>query len=100
MWIVGTGDAPPELDALAQHAAGEAFGESWLPGPRLIRMRTVPEDLVPRSAEGRALLARYETHNPSWREGYGVLVVTPLSVVNLAGIASQLALRTVTGTGR
>jgi len=100
LWIVGTGDAPPELDALAQHAAGEAFGESWLPGPRLIRMRTVPEDLVPRSAEGRALLARYETHNPSWREGYGVLVVTPLSVVNLAGIASQLALRTVTGKGR
>ena len=29
-----------------------------------------------------------------------MLVVTPLSVVNLAGIASQLALRTVTGKGR
>jgi hypothetical protein len=87
-WAAGEPGVPPEIAAVIDQVSPQIFGKSWMPDERLIRMRTIPQDYVPRSPEMAALLARYEARNPRWREGYGVVMINPLNVSNLLAAAS------------
>lgn len=89
-WATREPDAPRQLVALLDVAAPSLFGASWLAEERLVVMRTLPGPHEPRSAAGRAALARYERCNPRWREGYGVLFGVPIDLANLVGVVRRL----------
>jgi hypothetical protein len=91
-YAAGEAIVPRDLSGLADEVAPAIFGSSWMPEERLVRMRTIPQDYTPHTPEMASFLARYEQRNPRWRSGYGVLMVAPLSVGNLAG-AAGVALR-------
>jgi len=93
MWAAGESQVPKPIAKLIDRAAPELFGASWLPGERLIKMRTIPQQYEPRSPEAREIMARYEARNPHWREGYGVLMVAPMSLSNLLGPAKLMLRR-------
>lgn len=92
VWACSDPEAPPRLVSVVDHAAPQIFGDGWLPHERLVRMRTLPPPHAPKSPEGQAALRRYEARNPRWHEGYGLMIVVPLTLSNLVG-AVRLALR-------
>lgn len=63
------------LGAFGRRAAGSDYDEA----NGRVRMRTLPREgrRMPRSRHGRHVLAWYETHNPSWLDGYGLAVLMP-----------------------
>jgi hypothetical protein len=50
------------------------WGSSFDPDTALVRMRTMPVEprKIPRTKRGKDLLAWYESHNPRWRESFGL----------------------------
>jgi len=95
VWAINQPDAPPALVAMVERVAPELFGDAWLPEERLVRTRTLPPPHAPKSREGQALLRRYEALNPRWREGYGLAIVSPLTLGNLLGAWRLLVRRLV-----
>jgi hypothetical protein len=64
---------PWELEAM--HAFADRFcGESFDRQKGIVTMRTIPKEprKPPRSAKGRELLARFESYDPHWPEGFGL----------------------------
>jgi hypothetical protein len=94
-WAGREPEIPPMVGALVDRVAPEIFGESWMPAQRLVRMRTLPPPATPESPEGRAVLERYEASNPRWREGFGLMTMTPLTLGNMVGVVHQLVRRIV-----
>ena len=89
-WSLGDPRLTDEQRALVADLGPKLWGEAWI-GDGTLRFRTVPTPSSPRSERGRALLALYESVNPSWRAGRALFFVTPLGLGTVWGGVSRSA---------
>lgn len=92
-WMVGEKAGSQDDAAALEAAARHLYGGRWVEGERVLNMRSVPPDYVPRNDSARALLARYEAHVPRWREGYGAAGVIPLRLATVTASARVVVRR-------
>lgn len=80
----------------AMHDFAERFcGASYDPEKAIVTMRTIPKEArkPPRSAKGRELLARFESYDPNWTEGFGLPYLIHVSL----GSIVRGTLRSISG---
>jgi hypothetical protein len=78
------------------HFLDSHFADTFDRERGLVRMRTLPKEVrrEPRTPEGRAWLAWYESHNPHWTEGWGLPVLIHIDLrAFVAGVVRQTVQR-------
>lgn len=84
-WAAGEAGIPDDVGEVIDHVAPLVYGDEWRAEDRLINCPIAWAPYVARSPEASAILTRYESRNPRWREGYAAMFVAPLTPRNVLG---------------